>query len=109
MRCPSDRAQAKLPRGPVVETATGAGTFVLCSEDRLQPTRASSTKQVQTRITSPQTSSPTQRGPLGLRHMPVRTSRLRPFFSAHLALTHTHLRASKEADQCQDPCLSSDA
>src|SRR5215210_1791412 len=46
----------------------------------------------------------THRGPLGLRRMPVPDRQLTAFLSAHLALTHTHLRASKEADQCKDPC-----
>src|SRR3954447_1317893 len=79
MRCPSDRAQAKLALGPAGGTAAEAGTAARRSEDRLQPTRTNSTKQAQTRITSPQTSfadAPRTSHCL----MPVRNGNLRPFF-----------------------------
>src|SRR3954468_11705512 len=79
MRCPSDRAQAKLALGPAGGTAAGAGTAALRSDNLLQPRRTNSTKQAQARITSPQTSfadAPRTSHCL----MPVRNGNLRPFF-----------------------------
>src|SRR3954453_83672 len=79
MRCPSDRAQAKLALGPAGATAAGAETAALRSDNLLQPRRTNSTKQAQTRITSPQTSTadaPRTSHCL----MPVRNGNLRPFF-----------------------------
>src|SRR3954467_4489489 len=96
MRCPSDCAQAKLALGPAGTTAAGAGTAALRSDNLLQPTRTSSTKQAQTRITSPQTSSTDAPGAGYVTRRPGKDSFM-ALLSAHLALTHTHLRASKEA------------